>query len=183
MLLTATPSEALQWIQTPRQIFKERVVPAEFPHSPDSPYQPEYDWLFIYERRIAAFLETWLKPFRYELIGEKGILCEALSNAFCHGHDKDPDKPIVVRVVLGDRGLIIQVKDTGSGFDAPTVYRRFRNQKKYYWTAGNGIRHMAVSPHFGVMHDPTGTVCLILHLFGNGMTQLVPTQKIIEVPG
>ena len=116
MLLTATPSEALQWIQTPRQILKERVVPAEFSHCPDSPFQPEYDWLFIYERRIAAFLEPWLKAFRYELIGEKGIL------------------------------------------------------------------HMAASPHFGVMYDLTGTVCFILHLFDDGMAQLVPPQKAIKRP-
>ena len=65
------------------------VIPRDFPDCPNSCYQPEYDWLFQYERQIAAFLAPWLRAYRYELIGEKGILCEALSNAFSHGHRKD----------------------------------------------------------------------------------------------
>jgi len=167
MLLSMTPEEALHLIQSPRQILKERVVPAEFPHAPDSPYLPGYDWLFNYERRIAAFLEKWLKAHRYELIGEKGILCEALSNAYCHGHEKDPHKPILVRVILGERGLIVQIKDSGPGFDVQGTYSRYHTKEKYYSTAGNGIRLMDQTPNFGVLHDATGTIFILVHLFGN----------------
>jgi anti-sigma regulatory factor (Ser/Thr protein kinase) len=172
MLLSITPEQALNLIASPKQILKDRVVPAEFPHNPDSPYKPGYDWLFSYERRIAAFLEKWLKPFRYELIGENGLLCEALSNAFFHGHAKDPEKPIIVRVILGEQGLIVQVKDTGRGFDVRKVYNQFRNQKKYYSKAGNGIRLMAQSSSFGVLHDPSGTNFILVHLFYNTMEKL-----------
>jgi anti-sigma regulatory factor (Ser/Thr protein kinase) len=168
MLLSMTPEEALHLIVSPRQVLKERIVPAEFPHLPDSPYQPGYDWLYNYERRIAAFLEKWLKDHRYELIGEKGILCEALSNAFCHGHEKDPHKPIWVRVILGERGLIVQIKDTGPGFDVQGIYRRYHAKKRYYSTAGNGIRLMDQSTNFGILHDATGTVFILVHLFDNG---------------
>jgi anti-sigma regulatory factor (Ser/Thr protein kinase) len=180
MLLSITPEQALDLIASPRQILKDRIVPAEFPHNPDSPYQPGYDWLFSYERRLAAFLEKWLKPYRYELIGENGILCEALSNAFFHGHAKDPDKPIIVRVLLGIQGLIVQIKDTGPGFDVQTVYSRFRNQKKYYSKAGNGIRLMAQSSSFGVLYDSTGTNFIFVHLFDNTMEKLVASQGAIE---
>lgn len=169
MLLPLTPEEALHLIASPRQILKERIVPAEFPHLPDSPYLPGYDWLYNYERRIAAFLEKWLRAHRYELIGEKGILCEALSNAFCHGHEKDPSRPILVRVLLGERGLIVQVKDTGPGFDVQGIYQRYQKKKKYYTTAGNGIRLMDQSAHFGVLHDATGTVFILVYLFDNGL--------------
>jgi anti-sigma regulatory factor (Ser/Thr protein kinase) len=169
MLLRMTPEEALHLIVSPRQILKERIVPAEFPHLPDSPYLPGYDWLYNYERRIAAFLEKWLKTHRYELIGEKGILCEALSNAFCHGHEKDPQKPILVRVILGKQGLIVQIKDTGPGFDVQGTYKRYHTKKRYYSTAGNGIRLMDQSPTFGVLHDATGTVFILVHLFDNGL--------------
>jgi len=172
MLLSMTPEQALDLIASPRQILKERIVPAEFPQSQDSPYRSGYDWLYSYERRIAAFLEKWLKPHRYELIGENGILCEALSNAFFHGHAKDPQKPIIVRVILGDRGLIVQIKDTGPGFDAHSVYRRFRTQKKYYSKAGNGIRLMAQSPRFGILYDVTGTIFFLVHLFDGTLDQL-----------
>jgi anti-sigma regulatory factor (Ser/Thr protein kinase) len=172
MLLSMTPEEALHLIASPRQILKERIVPAEFPHLPDSPYLPGYDWLYNYERHIAAFLEKWLRVHRYELIGEKGILCEALSNAFCHGHDKDPHKPILVRVLLGDRGLIVQIKDTGPGFDVQGIYNSYHAKKKYYSTAGNGLRLMEQSSNFGVIHDDTGTVFILVHLFDNGIKLL-----------
>ena len=169
MLLSMTPEEALHLIRSPRQILKERIVPAEFPRVPDSPYLPGYDWLYNYERRIAAFLEKWLRNHRYELIGEKGILCEALSNAFCHGHEKDPSKPILLRVLLGEQGLIVQIKDSGPGFDVQGTYRRYHTKKKYYSTAGNGIRLMDQSSNFGVLHDATGTVFILVHLFDNAL--------------
>lgn len=180
MLLSITPEQALELIASPRQILKDRIVPADFPHSPDSPYRPGYDWLYSYERHIAAFLEKWLKPYRYELIGENGILCEALSNAFFHGHAKDPDRPIVVRVILGKQGLIVQIKDTGPGFNVQKVYNHYRTQKKYYSKAGNGIRLMAQSPNFGVTHDPTGTNFILVHLFDNTLENLAPRQRFIE---
>jgi anti-sigma regulatory factor (Ser/Thr protein kinase) len=180
MLLSITPEQALELIASPRQILKDRIVPADFPHSPDSPYRPGYDWLFSYERQIAAFLEKWLKPYRYELIGENGILCEALSNAFFHGHAKDPEKPIVVRVILGKQGLIVQIKDTGSGFDVQAVYGRYQTQKKYYSKAGNGIRLMARSSSFGVLHDTTGTIFFLVYLFDNTLDKLPSNLRAIE---
>ncbi len=174
MLLSITPEQTLELIVSPRQIFKERVVPAQFPVAPDSPYRPDYDWLYIYERRLAAFLEKWLKPYRFELIGENGILCEALSNAFFHGHGKDPEKAIVVRVILGQRGLIVQIKDSGPGFDVQSVYKRFRTKEKYYSKAGNGFRLMAQSPSFGVVYDRTGTVFILLYVFEKAAQTLAP---------
>jgi anti-sigma regulatory factor (Ser/Thr protein kinase) len=172
MLLSITPADALELIASPRQILKDRVVPAEFPRILDSPYRIGYDWLHSYERHLAAGLEKWLKPHRYELIGENGILCEALSNAFCHGHGKDPCKPIIVRILLGEKGLIVQVKDTGKGFDAQSVYRRYHSRKPYYSSAGNGIRLMARSACFGVLHDSTGTIFILVHLFGDALQGL-----------
>lgn len=180
MLLSLTPEQALDLIVLPRQILKERIVPAEFPLSPDSSYQPGYDWLFSYERRLAAFLEKWLKAYRYDLIGENGILCEALSNAFFHGHAKNPDKPITVRVILGKQGLIVQIKDTGPGFDVQMVYNRFLNQERYYSKAGNGIRLMAQSSVFGVLHDPTGTNFILVHLFENTIEKFAIQNGAIE---
>ncbi len=177
MLLDITPAEALQLVDSPRQMLKDRVVPAEIPHCPDSPYQSGYNWLFSYERRIAAFLEQWLKPYRYELIGEKGILCEALSNAFCHGHDKDPCKPIIVRVLVGGRGLIVQIKDCGPGFDVRAVYQSYYTRKIYYSTAGNGLRLMAGSSSFGVFHDSTGTISHILYFFNGSFDNTALQQK------
>ena len=172
MLLAIDHLEAIQLIESPRLILNDRIVPGEFPRCPDSPYQPEYDWLFQYERSIAAFLETWLRPYRYELIGEKGILCEALSNSFSHGHNKDPQKPIHVRVLLGNKGLIVEIEDQGRGFDVYEVYSLYHKKKNYYSTAGNGIRLMAESKNFGIYHDPEGKIFHLLFLKDGKLEQL-----------
>ena len=181
MLLVLDRAQALRLIDAPRLVREDNVLPMEFPEHADSPYQPEYGWLFLYERQIAAFLETWLRPFRYELIGEKGILCEALSNAFCHGHNKDPRKPIVVRVWIGHQGLIVQIQDFGPGFDVQGTYQRFIANRDYYSTAGNGLRLMAQSRRFGVFYDATGRRFHLLYFFSDNLDHL-PAKMILETP-
>lgn len=178
MLLVIDPIKALRLIGSIRSIHEDTVVPAEFSTCPDSHYRPEYDWLFRYERQIAAFLEHWLHEHRYELIGEKGILCEALSNAFCHGHGKDPRQAIFVRVVEGDQGLITQVQDNGPGFDVGKIFRSYCSGKSYYITAGNGIRLMAESTHFGVYYNARGTTFHMLYMFGEAGLTLLPSEVI-----
>jgi anti-sigma regulatory factor (Ser/Thr protein kinase) len=181
MLLQIETPRALRLIDTPRLAREESVVPMDFPEHADSPYRPEYGWLFLYERQIAAFLETWLRPFRYELIGEKGILCEALSNAFCHGHHKDPRKPIAVRVWVGGQGLLVQIQDSGPGFDVQAVYQRFLANRDYYSTAGNGLRLMAQSQRFGVFHDDTGRRFHLLYFFSDNLEHL-PEKMFLKTP-
>jgi hypothetical protein len=174
MLLAIDRLQAFQLIGSPRLIREDRVVPGEFPDCPDSPYKPGYDWLFRYERQIAAFLEKWLRPYRYELIGQKGILCEALSNAFAHGHKKDPELPIFVRVFLGGKGLLVQIENDKRGFDVEEVYSRYRKRRHYYLRAGNGIRLMAESHNFGIFHDTKGKTFHLLYLFDCQLDQLPP---------
>jgi anti-sigma regulatory factor (Ser/Thr protein kinase) len=181
MLLLIDPAQALRLIDSPRLAREDAVVPEQFPEHADSPYQPEYGWLFIYERRIASFLEAWLRPFRYELIGGKGLLCEALSNAFCHGHHKDPRKPITVRVWVGNLGLIVQIQDCGPGFDVQGVYQRFLGNRDYYSTAGNGLRLMARSQRFGVFYDPTGRRFHLLYFFSDNLDDL-PEKMFLGSP-
>lgn len=172
MLLAISPSEAREWIREPELIREDRIIPGDFPAAPNSPYAENYDWLFIYERRIAAFLEPWLKRFRYELIGHKGILCEALSNAFFHAHQKDSGKPIVVRVLLGKAGLMVDVEDCGPGFPVQNVYNRFCEKKCYFSSAGNGTRLMAENPNFGVFHSASGRIFHLLHLFAGNLAEV-----------
>lgn len=178
MLLDIEPAKAVELIDSARHLYKETIVPAEFPESMHSPYQPEYDWLFIYERRIAAVLKTWLRSHRYDLIGEKGLLCEALSNAFCHGHRKDPHKPIMVRAVVGNQGLVVRIRDCGPGFDVADIYARYKKNKTYYVTAGNGLRRMAESTDFGIFYDTTGNSFHLIYFFPESRVSLSNLNSI-----
>ena len=172
MLLGINATRAYQLIDQPQPIRTDRILPKEFPPCPNSPYASGYDWLFIYERQIAAFLEKWLKPYRWELIGQRGIICEALSNAFFHAHAKDPGKLILLRVMLGKAGIMVEIEDSGRGFPVSRVYESFMNNRRYFSSAGNGFRLMVENPNFGVFYSPAGTIFYLLHLFSSNLADM-----------
>jgi hypothetical protein len=176
MLLSINFQKALAYIQSPKLIRRDTVVPADFQECVNSTYRAGYDWLYQYERDIAGFLSPWLKPYRYDLIGEKGILCEALSNAFSHGHGKDPRKTIIVEVFLGERGLLVRMEDAGKGFNVDKIYQSYLKKKIYYHTAGNGIHLMASSRRFGIFYSPVGATFHLLYLFDENIEHLNKTD-------
>ncbi|NNG01049.1 MAG: hypothetical protein HKM93_16790 [Desulfobacteraceae bacterium] len=166
-------------------ISRDTIVPAECPPMENSPYRAGYDWLFRYERKLARFLDPWLGEFRHELIGVNGILCEALSNAFCHGHRKDPTLAIHLNVYLGTKGLVLEVIDTGKGFNVQRVVDACEKGKAYYHVAGNGLRSMMASDNFAVFFNHTGTACHIvrLHNADYGCIKRISHQRPLNVSG
>lgn len=168
MLLDIRLDEAFRLVGRPELAKEEVVVPGQLPSAAHSPYRPDYDWLFLYERRLARFLEPWLKEFRHELIGAKGILSEALSNSYYHGHGKDPTLPIEVRIYIGVHGLIVRIKDAGNGFSVSQIHKQYQKGKAYYHVAGNGLRTMVSSINFGIFYDEEGSAFHLLHLFNRG---------------
>ena len=181
MLISITLDEALKTVERPELVKKDVVIPGRFSSASHSPYRPGYDWLFVYERKLARFLEPWLKQFRYELIGEKGILCEALSNAYYHGHAKDPMLPIEVRVYVGARGLIVRIEDSGNGFSVKSIYEKYEKGKAYFYTAGNGMRSMITSKNFGVFYDKKGSAFHLLYLFNEDLSVLYKNKLSGEI--
>ncbi len=165
MLLDLTLKEALEIIGNGQQIQHEKVIPKEFRPDPNSTYRPGYHWLYRYERDLLRQLEPWLKPYRYELIGEKGILAEALSNAFYHGHRKNPKLPIEVRLYKGTKGIMIRIHDCGTGFNVKKIHNHYLKGKNYFHTAGNGFRLMADSQRFGIFYNSLGTTFHMIYLF------------------
>ncbi len=165
MFVIATQNQVEALLGEPELIADDRIVPEQCPEISHSPYRPEYGWLFWYERRLAGFLEPWLDKFRHQLIGESGILCEALSNAFYHGHRKDAYTPIRVQVFRGRCGLLVRIKDRGAGFDVAAVYDKFRTGSNYYTLAGNGIRLMGRSRIFFIYYTGGGTTFNLLYPF------------------
>ncbi len=172
MWLNLSIDKALDVIDTPTVLLRERIVPAQCPPVSHSPYRAGYDWLFKYEREIARALSPWTERRRWELIGNKGILCEALSNAYYHGHGKDGNKPIDVIIHKGNKGLIVQIEDQGLGFNVNAIYERYNKKKLYYNLAGNGIRLMIRSEIFGVFYNQRGTTFHLIYLFDENLESL-----------
>ncbi len=164
MLTRLSIYDGLTKIVQPELILDETIVPSKCPTNINSLYTPEYEWLFGYERKLCHFLKPWMAKFRYQLIGDKGVLCEALSNAFSHGHKKNPVTPITIRVYKGRMGLLIRIKDRGEGFNIKTVFQKYSSGKAYYHTAGNGFKNMADSP-FDIFFTDNGSAFNLLYLF------------------
>lgn len=181
MLLNLTIDEASDFIDSAEKIKEDQVIPGHFRPCPESPYQTGYDWLYRYEQTMAQFLEPKLKSQPDDLIGEKSLLHEALSNAFDHAHHHDRLRPITVSVLLGDKGFIIQVADCGKGFNLQKVYKHYRKKRRYLTTVGNGIRRMAETHQYGVFYNPKGTQVHLLYLFKNNLEDLF-SDRLAVVP-
>lgn len=165
MLFSLTLKEAIELIGDGQQILHETIIPQKFRQDPNSTYRSGYHWLYRYERDLARHLEPWLKRYRYELIGEKGILAEALSNAFCHGHRKNPKLPIEIRIYKGQKGILVRIHDCGKGFDVKKTHLQYLRGKAYFHTAGNGFRLMASNRIFGIFYNTLGTAFHMVYLF------------------
>ncbi len=174
MLLNLNIGQACDLIDSPEMIREDQVIPGHSRPCPDSPYGTGYDWLYRYERTIAAFLEPWMKPHHSDLFGNKGLLHQALSNAFCHAHHRNPLQSITVRILLGGQGLIIRVTDCGKGFNVQKLYKHYRKKRRYLTSVGNGIRLMAAAPHYGIFYNQNGTEFSLLYLFEKRITELSP---------
>jgi hypothetical protein len=165
MLIDITLVEGLDSIGNPELVLEETLVPSQCAKNANSPYRPEYEWLFVYERKLAGFLGKWTAGYRNELIGEKGLLCEALSNAFSHGHRKNPDLPIGIHVYLGTKGLMVRITDTGNGFDIESVRDQYQKGKTYYHLSGNGLRRMIQNTCFSVFYSDRGSGFNLVYYF------------------
>ena len=181
MLLNLTIREASDFIESTELIREDQVIPGHFRPCPESPYRTGYDWLYRYEQKMAEYLESKLKSYPSDLVGEKSLLHEALSNAFCHAHHRDMLKPITVRVLLGANGLIIQVTDCGKGLNIQKIYKHYRKKRRYLTLLGNGIRSMAASSRYGVFYNPKGTEFHLLYLFEKQLDELL-SDRIAVLP-
>lgn len=180
MFVTADFDKILACIQEARPVLDVKMKPSEFPFEANSPYREGYDWLYVAEQYVMQSLDTWGRPLRFELIGDTGVLSEALSNAFCHGHQKRPDLPIAIQVFLGKKGFLISVTDQGPGFDVQDILSRVAQGKTYYQIAGNGMTRLRDSASFKIFYDHGGKRCNICHLFENTESQGVCSTILKE---
>lgn len=165
MILDISLSEALTHLGPYYIAFGERIYPNEFPIASNSPYRPGYDWLFLFERKLARLLDQWIEKYRWDLIGEKGLISEALSNAYCHGNSRNKRMPIDVYVYVGENGLIVHIEDSGSGFNVERVLNDYWKKRVYFNQGGNGIRLMMDSKIFGAFYDKGGCAFCLMYVF------------------
>lgn len=166
MIVQMTHEHALKIIGKHELVLTEVIVPAAVHLLSHAPYRPEYAWLFTVERRLGRIVEPWLSEYRNTLIGPGGLLSEALSNAYCHGHRRDASRPIAVWIAVGELGLLTRITDDGPGFDFQQVVSGFEHKKNYYHNAGRGVARAYTDKQFTVFYTDEGRCFNMLRRFG-----------------
>ncbi len=146
--------------------WQDELVPCEVRPLPHATYSPRYAWMFTYEkdlkRRLIAARGGSLGPWEPRLFGADGALSEGLSNAFLHGHRRQPEVPILVRCWVGQGGLLFAVSDQGPGFDVEAALGRLRSGAGYFHVAGNGLRALAAAADIRASWADGGRTLLLL---------------------
>jgi two-component sensor histidine kinase len=131
--------------------------------------------MYSYEKqlkyRIEDVLGRSLGELERDLFGADGVLSEALSNAFVHGHRRDQYQAIEVACQVGENGLLFSIRDQGQGFDLMRAMAELARGGTYFHMAGNGLRALAQKPGVIASYDNGGSVLHIrVHLdhTGNG---------------
>lgn len=127
----------------------EDVVPGSVELLPNNRYSPRYAWMFSYEKRLKYRIEKVigrpLGALERDLFGVDGVFSEALSNAFVHGHGRNPGRSIEIRCAVGRHGLVFSVRDQGPGFAVAKQLELARRGNARYHFAGNGLRALVGS--------------------------------------
>lgn len=149
------------------------VVPREVTLVSNPRYSPRYAWMFSYERKLRDRLCEILgrkssAVFERVLFGADGVVSEGLSNAFVHGHGRDPLRPIRVRCVVSENGLAVSITDQGPGFDVPSTVRMVEEEGRYFRQAGNGMRAFFDREGVTVSYDDGGRTLNIRYNLADG---------------
>lgn len=148
----------------------ESVVPCRVELLPNNTYALNYAWMYSFEKQLKYRIEELSnKKLSYSqektLFGPGGAVSEGLSNAFAHGHKKDPRKAIDIWVCVSRRGLGFTISDQGEGFDYQAILRRYQSGESFYLIAGNGFSNLYNSTELVASYTQAGTRLGILYLF------------------
>jgi len=148
---------------------EEEVVPGRVELLPNNRYSPRYAWMFSYEKRLKHRIEAELgRPLgelERRLFGSDGAFSEGLSNAFVHGHRRDPALPLAIRCAAGRRGVAFSIRDRGPGFDVARQIELARRGAAPYHFAGNGLRVLVESPAVAAAYGEGGRRLDLMALF------------------
>lgn len=150
MIGDRSPGQLASDLGEPLHHWSDRVVPNQVEEIGDNRYSPRYAWMFSYEKslkyRLEAALGQPIGELERRLFGADGVVSEALSNAFVHGHRRDPERAITVEVRLGTAGLLLTIRDSGAGFDHRRVTAGYLAGRPSFHVAGNGLRALIDAP-------------------------------------
>ncbi len=145
------------------------LVPGSVELLPNNRYSPRYAWMFSYEKQLKYRIEDLLgRPLgavERILFSVDGAFSEGLSNAFVHGHGRDPEKVIAITSAVGRNGLAFSLRDGGPGFPVTEHLECARRGAGKFHFAGNGLRVLLNSPVIHASFSEGGRQLNLMVLF------------------
>ncbi|MBU3913614.1 MAG: ATP-binding protein [Nanoarchaeota archaeon] len=124
------------------------LVPLEIPNCPPSAlWKPPREYLVPPKDYELPNIDLWAQFVKDQYSGLDEIvklvrtalntnkigpyvLSVALENAFYHGNQNNPALPVTVKTFQGTGGVVVRIRDSGSGFDFAKVTRQFKEVEK-----------------------------------------------------
>lgn len=103
-------------------------------------------------------------------------LTEALSNAMLYGNAQDPEKRVLVEVLVGEASITARVTDQGSGFDPASVPDP-RTPQNICKDGGRGLFLMRELLDDVQFNEQGNSVTLVLRLGEGASARLVDTPE------
>ena len=63
----------------------------------------------------------------------------------------------------GQKGIVVRIRDSGTGFDYEGVVKKFRNREKYFRYKGVGFQNFMSSKEFSVAFEGNGSIVNIMY--------------------
>ncbi len=107
---------------------------------------------------FKKFFKYYLgKIIRIAEIKESAAVEAAFHNSIMYGNKKDTGLPLKVKVFKGLKGVVIQIEDSGEGFDFKETQRKWENGETYYQNGGNGWKFFN-RPYVQVSFEGKGNI-------------------------
>lgn len=167
MTMIEAPLEELLAAIHPAELVREDViVPSQLSGTGTSAYV-----LFLnhagYKRTVTGRIEEAERSVDPQRQFPRPSLSRALSyaleNAFERGHNDDPALALTVRYFIGEGGIVIQVKDSGQGFDYREVQRRYCAGFPRMQRAGEGFRSYNSTPDLTFSFEDGGSTINLVY--------------------
>ena len=100
---------------------------------------------------------------RYYNLGE-----ELIANAVLRGNNRDPFLMASVKVLLGKKGWILRIRDSGTGFDVDKVLKTGEHQG-----AGQGLRHLKETKEIQFNDENNGSTLNIMGFYESKLLQYI----------
>jgi anti-sigma regulatory factor (Ser/Thr protein kinase) len=87
----------------------------------------------------------------------------AIENAMMRGNGDDISLPIFIKYFVGQEGIVVQIKDSGPGFDFEAIQQKYLSRSPFAQGGGIGFRSYNGIPNLSVSFENGGNTINLMY--------------------